>query len=182
MNSEDSEGKRSFKVDDRRRFSATGEVRTAEPEAQPEGEQPGAHATAASPQTAGGQTETGQAGPGEPPPREPPPGEPPLGEARGRTTAASTARQRQEIPPLEINFSTFVISLGTQALAHLGEIPNPIDNRVVVDLGAAQQVIDILGILKDKTKGNLDKSEAALLGNLLYDLRLKYVERARNPA
>ena len=167
MNSEDSEDKRSFKVDDRRRFSATGEPRTAQQEARAEGEEPGAPTTAASPQAATGQTTTGQAGPGE---------------ARGATTAASGERERREIPPIEITFSTFVISLGTQALAHLGEIPNLIDNRVVVDLGAAQQVIDILGILKDKTTGNLDQSEAALLGSLLYDLRLKYVERVRHPS
>jgi hypothetical protein len=177
MSSEDSEDKRGFKVDDRRRFSATGEPRAPQEGAQADGEGLGAGTTAASPQAASGPTETGQA-----PPAEPPPGEPPPGEARGGTTAATGKRERYEIPPIEITFSTFVISLGTQALAHLGEIPNPIDNQVVVDLGAAQQVIDILGILKDKTKGNLDTSEAALLGNLLYDLRLKYVERVRHPS
>ena len=65
-------------------------------------------------------------------------------------------------------------------LAHLGEIENPIDRRMTIDLGAAKQLIDILGILKDKTKGNLDASEAGLLDNMLYDLRLRYVERVRS--
>ena len=85
-----------------------------------------------------------------------------------------------ERPPLELNFSMFVISLSTQALAHLGEIPNPIDQQSSVDLGAAQEMIDILGILKEKTKGNLDQSESALLDSVLYELRLRYVERVRD--
>src|SRR5512139_2067348 len=80
---------------------------------------------------------------------------------------------------LPLNFGTFVLSLSTQALAHLGEIPNPLDNHVAVDLVAAKQMIDILGILKEKTKGNLDSSESGLLDTVLYDLRLKYVERVR---
>jgi hypothetical protein len=82
-------------------------------------------------------------------------------------------------PPLELNFSTFLISLSTQTLAHLGEIPNPIDRKTAVDLGAARQLIDILGILKEKTKGNLDSTEEQLLDHALYDLRLKYVERSQ---
>ena len=79
----------------------------------------------------------------------------------------------------EINFSTFVIGLSAQALAHLGEIPDPMHQSVHVDLDAARQVIDILGLLRDKTKGNLDKAEEPLLESVLYDLRMKYVERAR---
>ncbi len=92
----------------------------------------------------------------------------------------TTQSARAEVPPFELNFSTFVISLSTQALAHLGEIQNPIDAQMAVDLGAAKQLIDILGILKEKTKGNLDQAEAALLENMLYDLRLRYVERVRS--
>ena len=83
-------------------------------------------------------------------------------------------------PPMDLSFSTFVISLSTQALAHLGEIEGPVDRRRAIDLGAAKQLIDILGILKDKTKGNLDTMEAGLLDKVLYDLRLCYVERVRN--
>jgi hypothetical protein len=79
----------------------------------------------------------------------------------------------------EINFSTFIIGLSAQALAHLGEIPDPMHQAVRVDLEAARQVIDILGLLRDKTKGNLDSVEAPLLESVLYDLRMKYVERVR---
>lgn len=80
----------------------------------------------------------------------------------------------------EINLSTFVISLSTQALMHMGEIPNPIDNTVKCDMAAAKQVIDILGMLKEKTKGNLEKNEETLFDNVLYDLRIRYVELTKS--
>jgi hypothetical protein len=79
----------------------------------------------------------------------------------------------------ELNFAAFVISLSTQALAQLGEIPDPVQGTVRVELNAARQMIDILVILRDKTKGNLDSAEKALLDSALYDLRMKYVEKAR---
>jgi hypothetical protein len=65
-------------------------------------------------------------------------------------------------------------------LLHLGEIPDPTTNNPVRDLIAAQQLIDILGLLRDKTRGNLDRDEAGLLDSILFDLRMKYVEIARN--
>jgi hypothetical protein len=129
---DEKEAPRSFKVDDRRRFSDTGEARPLEPAAAPEPDPP-----------------------------------------------ARPDRAPAEPSPLDINFSTFVISLSTQVLVHLGEIPNPIDAQTAVDLGAAKQLIDILGVLKDKTRGNLDASESSLLEGILYDLRLRYVERVR---
>ncbi len=79
----------------------------------------------------------------------------------------------------EMSFSTFVMGLTTQALMHLGEIPDPVDQRVMHDLPAAKQMIDLLGILRDKTKGNLDAAEEQLLGEVLYDLRMRYVEVSR---
>jgi hypothetical protein len=95
------------------------------------------------------------------------------------SNAAPSPPQSAGPADFEMNFSTFIISLSTQALAHLGEIPNPIDNRLVVDLVAAKQLIDILGLLQEKTKGNLDATEGGLLERVLYDLRINYVERAR---
>jgi len=92
---------------------------------------------------------------------------------------ADAAPPPADAAALEINFSTFVISLSTQVLVHLGEIPNPLDAQTAVDLGAAKQLIDILGVLKDKTRGNLDASESSLLEGILYDLRLRYVDRVR---
>jgi len=138
---EERQEKRGFKVEDRRRFSETGEARTAQSE------------PAESPAVAA-----------ETPPQ---------------PTASEGQPEQREGGSFPITFSTFVLSLSTQALAHLGEIPSPIDNRTSVDLPAAKQMIDILGILQDKSKGNLDSSESGLLENVLYDLRLKYVERVR---
>ena len=79
----------------------------------------------------------------------------------------------------EINFSTFVISLSTQALMHLGEIPNPLSGNEERDVPVAKQMIDILGMLQDKTRGNLDGGEAKLIEGILFDLRMKYVEAVK---
>jgi hypothetical protein len=74
-----------------------------------------------------------------------------------------------------VNFASFLISLGTQAFMHLGDIPNPVTQQREKDLPAAKQMIDLLGILEEKTKGNLVSDEERLLRQLLLDLRLRYV-------
>jgi hypothetical protein len=79
----------------------------------------------------------------------------------------------------EINFSTFVISLSTQALMHLGEIASPMSGKIEADVPVAKQMIDILGILQDKTRGNLNTGEERLLEDILFDLRMKYVEAVK---
>ena len=79
----------------------------------------------------------------------------------------------------EINFSTFVIGLSTQALMHLGEIANPMSGKVEIDVPTAKQMIDILALLKDKTRGNLNASEDRLMEDILFDLRMKYVEAVK---
>jgi hypothetical protein len=81
-----------------------------------------------------------------------------------------------------VTFSSFLLGLSTQALLHLGEIPDPGSGRVEADLIAAKQVIDILGILEAKTRGNLDQAEQGLVESVLYDLRIRYVELARRHA
>jgi Domain of unknown function (DUF1844) len=85
----------------------------------------------------------------------------------------------EQEPVPEINFSTFVISLSTQALMHLGEIGNPISGKVETDVPVAKQMIDILAMLKDKTRGNLDPNEDRLMQDILFDLRMKYVEAVK---
>ena len=83
-------------------------------------------------------------------------------------------------PPLpEVTFATFIFSLGTSALVCLGELPDPNSNQLCPNLPLAKQTIDILGMLEQKTKGNLDGQEENLLGTLLYELRLKYVSALR---
>jgi hypothetical protein len=74
-----------------------------------------------------------------------------------------------------INFASFLISLGTQAFMHLGDVPNPMTQQREKELPAAKQMIDLLGILEEKTKGNLAADEERLLQQLLLDLRLRYV-------
>ena len=72
-----------------------------------------------------------------------------------------------------------MLGLSTQALLHLGEIPNPMTNAVERNLEAAKHVIDILGILQEKTRNNLDSGEHTLLESVLYDLRMRYVDLTR---
>jgi hypothetical protein len=84
-----------------------------------------------------------------------------------------------EQPHQEINFTTFVMGLSTQALMHLGEIVEP-GAPHVPDLPAAKQMIDLLGVLREKTTGNLDAAEEQLLASMLYDLRMRYVEVSRH--
>ncbi|MCU0532040.1 MAG: DUF1844 domain-containing protein [Syntrophales bacterium] len=75
----------------------------------------------------------------------------------------------------DLNFSTFVFSLGTSAMYHFGDFPDPVTKKAERNLEAAKQTIDILGILQDKTKGNLSEDEERLLESLLYELRMRYV-------
>ena len=77
----------------------------------------------------------------------------------------------------EINFATFVFSLNASALVNLGEIENPGTGKKEKNLSLAKQTIDILGMLEEKTRGNLSDDEANLLKNILYDLRLNYVKK-----
>ncbi len=78
--------------------------------------------------------------------------------------------------PIPMSFATFVVSLGESAWIHLGLVPNPVTGERENDLAMARQTIDILGILEEKTKGNLDEEEEKLLRNLLYTLRLHFVQ------
>jgi len=96
--------------------------------------------------------------------------------SQAQAAAASEAHQG---PLPEINFSTFVISLSTQALMYLGEITNPVSGKVDVDVPAAKQTIDILGMLQEKTGRNLSPSEDRLMQDILFDLRMKYVEAVK---
>lgn len=94
-------------------------------------------------------------------------------------TGRAEAPKESAGSPVEINFSTFVISLSTQALMHLGEIPDPITGKVETDLAVAKQMIDILALLREKTRGNLDPGEQQLIEDVLYDLRMRYVEAVK---
>ena len=81
-----------------------------------------------------------------------------------------------------ISFAQFIISLGTTAAVHFGDLPDPVSGeRGETDLIAASQMIELLALLQEKTRGNLDPAEAKLLDDLLYDLRMRFVQAQQQP-
>lgn len=78
-------------------------------------------------------------------------------------------------PDADVTFSSFVLSLGTQGLMQLGDIEPPPGVPVTTDIEGAKQTIDILSVMKDKTKGNLTPAEDKLLEEVLHSLRLSFV-------
>ena len=83
---------------------------------------------------------------------------------------------KQELPLPEISFTNLIISLSTSALIQLGEIQDPMSQQSAKNIPLAKQTIDIIGMLKEKTKGNLIPEEEKILDNILYDLRMRYVK------
>lgn len=81
---------------------------------------------------------------------------------------------------LSVNFSAFVMSLATTAAVHFGDVPDPVGGTREQNLVAAGQMIDILAMLQEKTRGNLDQSEKQLVEELLYELRLRFIEAKKN--
>ena len=165
---EEEEKERGFKVADRRRFSAEGEAKP-ESEDQPAPEpakpidQPAeAQHSQAEHHAHGGPSAGAQA------------------EATAAyQKAASSQPGAQDLGPQDLTFASFVVGLSTEALALMGEMPHPATGERLQDLVGAQQLIDIIGILQDKTRGNLSHDEDTLLDAILFDLRMKYVEKAR---
>lgn len=78
----------------------------------------------------------------------------------------------------EANFSFFITTLAMQAAIALGDTPNPQNNKKEENLPQAKFLIDTLGVLQEKTKNNLTKDESDLLEGMLYELRLRYVQKA----
>jgi hypothetical protein len=93
----------------------------------------------------------------------------------GKQAVTDPASDSAELPA--IDFSTFVLSLSTTALYQMGRVADPATgmaiepNRVI-----AQQTIDTLEMIRDKTRGNLEPEEAKLMDSLLYELRLQFLE------
>jgi hypothetical protein len=151
-----------FRVIDRRRFSADGKERS-------EGDEPAEPAE--------------QAAPAKPehlaaasPPRSEPASAPSDPELATPTGAPYDDRPDASFEP---SFGTLLISLSTQALMYLGEIPDLEGGEARKDLAAARNIIDLIAVLERKTSGNLDADEAALLERILYDLRMRFVAISR---
>ena len=85
-----------------------------------------------------------------------------------------------QAPPL--SFSSFIFSLGTSALMLMGEKLSPDQPSTSVNLIQAKEIVDILSILEAKTRGNLTAEEGAVMKDMLYTLRMKYVEASSGPS
>ena len=96
--------------------------------------------------------------------------------AEHNKTADKEADQRGPLPP--VSFTLLVISLATQVRMCLGDIENPANGQKEVDLELAKHNIDLLGMLEEKTQGNLSDQEKKLLDSVLYELRMRYVQLA----
>jgi uncharacterized protein DUF1844 len=118
---------------------------------------------------------------GEDEPSAPPPGGP---------TAAPPPPPRPEapVPPLAdptlrgappADFASFCVMLGSEALMHLGQVPDPMTGQAHQDLEQAQFTIDLLGMLQEKTAGNRTPQESAVLEQLLTNLRMAFVQASR---
>lgn len=87
------------------------------------------------------------------------------------------AQDAGNTPP--VDFSTFILSLSTSVLLHLGEFPDPQTQKTAKNLDLARHTIDIIDMLKQKARGNLTEVEARLIDNILYDLKMRYVNVAK---
>jgi hypothetical protein len=102
------------------------------------------------------------------------PAEEPGGEqGTGRPEPANQGHDQTALP--EVDFATFILSLATSAQISLGAIPHPETNESSVSIPGAKQMIDVLGMLKEKTKGNLSKEEENLIDQVLFNLRMHFV-------
>ena len=90
-------------------------------------------------------------------------------------------KEEFKMPPLEVNFMMFIPSLSMQAMMSLGLYPNPITKKEEKNLDATKYTIDTITMLQEKTKGNLTSEESRLIDNILYDLRMKYIEASKEP-
>jgi hypothetical protein len=80
-----------------------------------------------------------------------------------------------------ISFMAFVLSLAHTAAVHFGDVPDPVSGAREANVPAAQQMIDILALIEEKTRGNLTAEERQLLDQVLFELPMRFVEAARGP-
>ncbi len=144
---EQNDDKQEFRVVDKRRFTNEGDTKTGAGEGTAEKEERRMESKPAAPQP-------------KPKIQESPPTRPPQGGGEEG-----------------FDFSSLIISLATQALVMMGEVPNPESHSVNINLDAAKQTIDILSLLEVKTKGNLTAEEEHLLAEVLTNIRLAFVNK-----
>jgi uncharacterized protein DUF1844 len=94
-----------------------------------------------------------------------------------RIDAVADNDEQHEHDDQQVTFIGFVLSLAHTAAFHFGDVPDPATGRNgEANLGAAKQLIDILALLEEKTRGNLTSDEQQLLETVLYELRLRFIE------
>lgn len=105
-------------------------------------------------------------------------------DSKGATTDSSSG-PKQSAPGRKagatlpaIDFSTFIMSLNASALVHLGVIGDPVTGEKSENLPLGKQTIDLIGMLEEKTRGNLTPDEAQLIKGMLYDLRITFVKQS----
>ncbi len=97
-------------------------------------------------------------------------------EKKVETEGAEAEQRKPQSGEMKMDFSNFVLSLNASAIMHLGDIPDPNTKQREINIPAAKHTVDILEILQDKTKGNLSDEEQNLIDDVLYSLRLRYVQ------
>lgn len=89
------------------------------------------------------------------------------------------AAEAEDMPLPEINFASFILSLHTSALFHFGDLKDPATDKTTRNLSAAKQTIDLISMLQEKTKGNLEEYEKNLINEVLFELRMRYVKESK---
>ena len=117
--------------------------------------------------------DTGQPEPADPE-SPPPPEQNAPAAAASPQTPATEADTSQDLPP--VDFASFVMMLTNNIMVFLGQVPNPLTQQPQVDLAQAQHTIDILMMLREKTRGNLTADEERFLQELLPQLQMAYVQ------
>jgi hypothetical protein len=99
-------------------------------------------------------------------------------EEKGPQEKAGRAEAEPQVPLPEITFSSFLFSLSTAVFVNLGAVADPATGEAGKNLPLAKQTIDLLVLLREKTRNNLTREEEDLFDHLLYDLRMRYIKEA----
>lgn len=98
----------------------------------------------------------------------------------GGAAGKSSSAAQGEFPPA--SWDTLLGSLVSQSMMYLGAYADPRTGMPIIELEAARHYIDLLGVLEEKTKGNLEEEEAKNLATVIYELRMRYVQIAQAAA
>jgi hypothetical protein len=121
---------------------------------------------------AGMAEERAEATPSMPETERPDLGDPEQEEQQPEPQTRAPGGERGYVP---LTFGSFIMSLSTSALIYLGQVPDPVSGKTITDLVGARQTIDLISLLKEKTKGNLTPDEESFIDGILYDLRMLFV-------